>query len=253
MSIEQVLSVELPVALRTAAPEVPDNWDYANSVKRTQILKRDYARVSAAMLELLWVAREALSRPGRPETGTHDPVLTWDGYCQECGLNRRTVNRWLERWSSSWAPEIPANAEPVLTATEQKREAAREAAADAVAEEPPDGLGESMDDEREYIALTSHRPSANSDEVLVPEVVAPRPPPVFTEPDPVQPTPEPVPIDPRTLSPEGVWQLISDKVHGVPALMRGMEPGEAHQVRVALAVELHDLAELWYDKLTGES
>ena len=45
----------------------------------------------------LWVARELLSKEGRPKTGTKVPV-SWDTYCNDIGSSRQVVNRWLQKW-----------------------------------------------------------------------------------------------------------------------------------------------------------
>jgi len=59
------------------------------------------------ILNELATARERLSREGRPWpkiTGTNVPVNTWETYCQDIGLEKRTVNPWLERHQK---PQLP--------------------------------------------------------------------------------------------------------------------------------------------------
>ena len=43
----------------------------------------------------LYVAREKLAKVGRPEIGTNVPVKSWNQYCHDIGIEKRTANRWL--------------------------------------------------------------------------------------------------------------------------------------------------------------
>jgi len=77
---------------------VPSTWNYEDSVKKTKQLAFNWKNLTKELFDELFVAREILSKEGRPETGTIVPVKTWDGYCQDVGLEKRTVNRWLQRF-----------------------------------------------------------------------------------------------------------------------------------------------------------
>ena len=54
--------------------------------------------MTTEILNDLYIAREMLSREGRPqETRTNVPVYTWNQYCVDIGVEKRTANRWLKR------------------------------------------------------------------------------------------------------------------------------------------------------------
>jgi len=69
---------------------VPSTWNYEDSVKKTKQLAFNWKNLTKELFDELFVAREILSKEGRPETGTIVPVKTWDGYCQDVGLEKRT-------------------------------------------------------------------------------------------------------------------------------------------------------------------
>jgi hypothetical protein len=78
---------------------VVKKWDYTDSVAKVKPLVMKWGGLTIEMLGELHAAREALSREGRPpETGTDVPVRTWDGYCTDIGLEKRTANRWLKMY-----------------------------------------------------------------------------------------------------------------------------------------------------------
>jgi hypothetical protein len=57
------------------------------------------------ILNELATARERLNAQGaRTDLGTFVPKFSWDTYCQDIGLEKRTVNRWLERHQK---PQLP--------------------------------------------------------------------------------------------------------------------------------------------------
>ena len=77
-------------------PVIPGEWNYEESIKRLQPLVYKWKNLTIEVAQELYVAREKLSREGRPQiTGTNVPVLSWDGYCQSVGIEKRTANRWL--------------------------------------------------------------------------------------------------------------------------------------------------------------
>ena len=76
-------------------PQLPEHWDYDESVGRTKQLAVTWRNVTGEFLTGLWVAREMLSKPGaRTDL---NPKQTWGNYCRESQLEKRTVNRWLLR------------------------------------------------------------------------------------------------------------------------------------------------------------
>lgn len=59
--------------------------------------------LTGEILEELYIAREKLSKEGRPKTEPTGSVYTWVGYLNDIGLAKTTANRWLKRWMT---PEI---------------------------------------------------------------------------------------------------------------------------------------------------
>ena len=74
------------VKIDTDKIAVPKNWDYKESVKIVKSFVYKWQSLTSEMLKELWIAREVLSKEGRPEkTGTIVPVKTWSDYCLEIG------------------------------------------------------------------------------------------------------------------------------------------------------------------------
>lgn len=79
-------------------PTVPDDWSYEDSISRIQPLVYKWKNLTLEVAQELYIAREKLSKEGRPETGTNVPVKSWNQYCQDIGLEKRTANRWLAQF-----------------------------------------------------------------------------------------------------------------------------------------------------------
>ena len=75
-------------------------WDYDASVTRVRPKVMKLKTLTLDVYHDLWEAREALSTPAwnKASDGTNDPPLTWAQYCEDVGLVKRTVNRWLQRY-----------------------------------------------------------------------------------------------------------------------------------------------------------
>jgi len=79
-----------------AIPEIPENWNYDESVNKVKRFVYKAKNLTQEILKELWIARELLSKEGRPrKTGANAPVYTWTGYCQDIGIDKSTANRWL--------------------------------------------------------------------------------------------------------------------------------------------------------------
>ena len=102
------------VKIDTDKIAVPKNWDYKESVKIVKSFVYKWQSLTSEMLKELWIAREVLSKEGRPEkTGTIVPVKTWSDYCLEIGSDRRVVNRWLQRYSEKLLAKSEAELLPL--------------------------------------------------------------------------------------------------------------------------------------------
>lgn len=86
-------------AIEINRPSIPDEWSYEDSIGRIQPLIYKWKNLTIEVVRELYVAREKLSKEGRPEiTGTNVPVKTWNSYCQDIGLEKRTANRWIHQF-----------------------------------------------------------------------------------------------------------------------------------------------------------
>lgn len=81
-----------------ALPTIPDDWDYDKSTKQVGGLIYKWKNLTAEIAVELYVARDLLSKEGRPWpkiTGDKSPVKTWANYCQDIGIKKNTANGWL--------------------------------------------------------------------------------------------------------------------------------------------------------------
>ena len=76
-------------------PSIPKKWDYDGSVSRVRGFVYKAKNLTKDIWGELWIAREILSKEGRPKTDANAPVKTWNDYCQDIGVNKSTANRWL--------------------------------------------------------------------------------------------------------------------------------------------------------------
>lgn len=82
-----------------AAPAVPTDWDYDKSVEKVRGFVYKWKNLTDEIKQELLVAREALSTKGgyqyhRKVLGNKFP-RTWETYCHDIGVEKRTVNGWL--------------------------------------------------------------------------------------------------------------------------------------------------------------
>jgi len=84
--------------------DLQNNWSYDLSVQKVSGLVTELKNVTLkkstltdAIARELYQAREQLKSPGiRTDLVTNVTRLTWEGYLNDCGLQRRTVHRWLD-------------------------------------------------------------------------------------------------------------------------------------------------------------
>lgn len=82
--------------IKIQKPSVPEQWNYNESVQKVKSFIFKWKNMTSDLFNELWIAREILSKEGRPQiTETNVPDKTWDSYCQEIGIEKRTANRWL--------------------------------------------------------------------------------------------------------------------------------------------------------------
>lgn len=77
------------------------DWNYKESVER---IKPKVYKLKTLTLEVyheLYTARAALSNQGsRTDLTSGQMSRSWESYCDEIGIAKRTANRWLERYDS---------------------------------------------------------------------------------------------------------------------------------------------------------
>jgi len=79
-------------------PEITEN-DYRMLVDAGRYHKARTGNEWTSFRLVLWDARSRFRTSpvgGRPKTGTNDPVFSWDGYCKDVGVPKRTANRILK-------------------------------------------------------------------------------------------------------------------------------------------------------------
>jgi hypothetical protein len=100
---------------RLDVPEELPEWDYDESVRFIKPRLYKWKNMTAEILLELWVARETLSQNAasqpRNTAGTFVPTdKTWDDYCEEIGIEKRTANRWLQRALEGDQDQLPGAA-----------------------------------------------------------------------------------------------------------------------------------------------
>jgi len=91
------------IKIETSKPEIPENWDYETSIEKVKSIVYKWKNLTFEILRELWIAREVLSKHGgdrKSEEYQRDicPTdFTWEKYCQDIGIEKRTANRWLRK------------------------------------------------------------------------------------------------------------------------------------------------------------
>lgn len=76
--------------------QILEPWNYEKSVERTKDLVSAFRKVSLKLVRELFLAKQALEPQGRSAVGTFVPtVQSWESYCNDIGLVKRTADRWL--------------------------------------------------------------------------------------------------------------------------------------------------------------
>jgi N6-adenosine-specific RNA methylase IME4 len=96
------MSSDIMLPMTLAKPAIPETWDYDESVDKVTVSINKWKFTTVEFLYELWIAREKLSSSGgykfhKEVRGTNVPS-TWEGYCEDIALEKRTANRWLHRY-----------------------------------------------------------------------------------------------------------------------------------------------------------
>jgi len=116
------VSKQLVPVKKLEVPKVPKTWDYKKSLEKVKATIYKIANITTEIANELFVAREKLSKTGRPKKSeTKVPLLTWDRYCEELGVEKRTINRWLRLFFGKSELEAPEE-EKAITAPEEEED-----------------------------------------------------------------------------------------------------------------------------------
>lgn len=88
MSPKDLISVDREI-------ELPSQWDYETSVIRCRNLFREVKEKGAEGLTELYIAHKLLTEDSKRKTGRKWPGRTFQGYCEEVGIDETTGYRWL--------------------------------------------------------------------------------------------------------------------------------------------------------------
>lgn len=83
-------------AVQYKTPNIPEIWNYEDSIAKVKPMIYKWKNLTFEILQELYIAREKLSARERTATGTFVPMdKSWNQYCQDIGIEKRTANRWL--------------------------------------------------------------------------------------------------------------------------------------------------------------
>jgi hypothetical protein len=93
---------DIPLEIDNDAPSVPETWNYKESVEKVRGFIFKWKNLTKEVLEELYKAREILALKPREAAqvmhGTFVPGrMTWSDYCNDIGVSRQVVDRWLKR------------------------------------------------------------------------------------------------------------------------------------------------------------
>ena len=99
--------------------EVAKQWDYDASVKRVRPKVMKLKTLTLDVYQDLWEARDELSHSpseaAKVMHGTNDPRRTWAMYCDDVGLSKRNVNRWLAGYDAENRKLIEAETDALVS------------------------------------------------------------------------------------------------------------------------------------------
>jgi len=92
-------------------PKIPTKWDYNQSVKKIKVLVYKWKNLTAEVVNELFIARKILSSQGA-RTDLKEKK-TWENYCEEIGVERSTVHRWINRYFVADATRLELETPPL--------------------------------------------------------------------------------------------------------------------------------------------
>ena len=80
---------------------ITKKWNYDESVKMIAPKIMKLKTLTIEIYAELWLARKQLSNPGaRNDLTLNKSIQGWNQYCLDIGVQRQTVNNWLERYDA---------------------------------------------------------------------------------------------------------------------------------------------------------
>jgi len=96
--------MEIKNLIKVETPKIPEKWDYQSSVERIKASIYKWKNLTIEIIQELWIANQILASPGaRTDL---KPTQTWESYCKEIGIDKRTVNRWLQTYLGTNVPRL---------------------------------------------------------------------------------------------------------------------------------------------------
>jgi len=134
-------------------PKIPTKWDYNQSVKKIKVLVYKWKNLTAEVVNELFIAREILSSQGARTDLKEEK--TWENYCEEIGVERSTVHRWINRYFVANATRLELETPPLP-----------EGKYDVIYADPPWMYGqEQHGKEKQETVLETHYPTMPTEDI----------------------------------------------------------------------------------------
>lgn len=85
-------------------PIIPSEWDYDISVTKCRNLFREVRQKGATALTELRIAHQLLIEDSKKKIDRRWPNKTFEGYCEDIGIDRVTAERWLHDYFPEYFP-----------------------------------------------------------------------------------------------------------------------------------------------------
>jgi len=112
---EQELMTKL---VKVPRPKAPEAWSYEESVKTMKSNIHKWKTLTQEIITELYRARQVLRSQGsRTDISSK---YTWEQYCKDIGVDKSTVNRWLNRWMEE--QQLSDNSKPQIIEVKKEQE-----------------------------------------------------------------------------------------------------------------------------------
>ena len=95
----QDCSVDAVVKTEINKPEIPETWDYEESVQKVKAFVYKWTNLTDEIAQELKNARKILNSQGRrTDLTSEEKFRSWTQYCEDIGSSRQVINHWLKEW-----------------------------------------------------------------------------------------------------------------------------------------------------------